>query len=251
MTRVARMLAEAQVATMLLTRLPAGTIKGDVPSLAEARWAYPVVGLPLGLFAYAVHSAAMGLGASAAISAILTILSLALLTGALHFDGLADFADGLGGGRDKAHCLEIMRDSRIGSYGTLALMLLVGLWVAALADIGSSVTLLHFLGVAMLSRAAMVVLLEWMPAAREDGLGKSASGTGRASGLALGGVIVFALLGLGWIGLGLVLVTAAIAVLVALAASRRIGGQTGDVLGATQALTEVGGWLFLSISLTF
>ncbi len=130
-------LREFRVALMLLSRLPAGRIEGAAPNLADARWAFPLVGLALGLIGWAVHAGALASGAPAPVAAVRALAALALATGALHFDGLADFADGIGGGRDRAHALEIMRDSRVGSYGVLALILIVALWLAALGELSS------------------------------------------------------------------------------------------------------------------
>ena len=117
-----RRLDEARLALMLLTRLPVGRLKDPVPSLAEARWAYPLVGLVIGAIAWVAHHGALMLGLGPLPAALVALGAMVLVTGALHHDGLADFADGLGGGRDPDHRLEIMRDSRIGSYGALALI---------------------------------------------------------------------------------------------------------------------------------
>lgn len=232
--------AEVQLAVMLLTRLPVGRIAGEAPDLAAARWAFPLVGLPLGLGVWAVSAGAATLGAGPLIAALLALAALALLTGALHFDGLADYADGIGGGRDKAHALEIMRDSRIGSYGMLAMIVTVGLWVAAVAEVqGNALT---FIAVAALSRAAMVALQEVLPPARDDGMGHMAAGRNRAARImvaltSLAALILWPLPFLTCAGVTLAL---------GWQAKRRIGGQTGDVLGAAQLLSETAIWVTLA-----
>ncbi|MFP4328504.1 MAG: adenosylcobinamide-GDP ribazoletransferase, partial [Paracoccaceae bacterium] len=230
-------LDEIRVAVMLLTRLPVGRLTGRVPGLDASSWAFPLVGLPVGLIGWAVHAGALSLGMSPLIAALMALSALALATGALHHDGLADFADGIGGGRDKAHCLEIMRDSRIGSYGVLALVLVLAFWAAALVELDSAASAWAFIGLAMASRVAMLAVLRWSPPARADGLGHSASGGG--AGLAVGVAICALVLSpLGLPAVVVACVVAGMAILIGTLARRRIGGQTGDVLGAVQILSE-------------
>jgi adenosylcobinamide-GDP ribazoletransferase len=231
---------------MLLTRLPAGRLADPVPTLAQARWAFPLVGLVVGALAWAVHAGALAVGLSPLVAAVAALATAALVTGGLHLDGLADFADGIGGGRDRAHCLEIMRDSRIGSYGVLALVFATALAVAALAGIAGGAPPEVFLLAATTSRLAMLVLLDRLPPVRPDGLGSRAAG---AAPLAwVPGALVVAGLVL-WTGPGALAALAAAALaalIVARLALRRIGGQTGDVLGAAQVLAETAAILALS-----
>lgn len=225
-------LAEVQLAIMLLTRLPVGRIKGDAPELAAARWAFPFVGVVIGTLTWAAFAGATGLGAPPIVAAFLALALLALLTGALHFDGLADYADGIGGGRDKAHALEIMRDSRVGSYGVLAMILVAGLWVTSVAELAPDVW--SFVAAAVLSRAGMVALQETLPPARADGLGHDAAGRSNAARVVLLVLGVLAVLMWPVPLLACALVICAIG----WQARRKIGGQTGDVLGAAQLLSE-------------
>ncbi len=244
-----RRVEEARLALMLLTRLPAGRLAEPAPSLADARWAYPLVGLVVGAIAAATQAGALAVGLGPLPAAILALTVAALATGALHLDGLADFADGIGGGRDRAHALLIMRDSRIGSYGVIALILAMGLAATGLADLPPETAPAVLLLAATGSRLAMLVVLDRLPPAREDGLGRSASGT--APGAWLPGGVAVALIAV-WIGPAAIpaLVAVAIAaVAVARLALRRIGGQTGDVLGATQVTAEVACLLALSAAL--
>lgn len=240
-----RRVDELRLALAMLTRLPVGRLHDPVPTLAEASWAFPLVGLPTALIGWAVLAAAQALGLAAPVAALLSVLALVLSTGALHHDGLADFADGIGGGTSRARRLEIMRDSRIGSYGVLALILAVGLEVAALSALPSP-PLAGFLLIAATSRLAMLGLLVALPPARREGLGHMA-GRPRAAVLLPGAALVAALaLAAGPAALG-VLAAALLPVLwVAHLARRRLGGQTGDVLGAAQLTAEVAGWLALS-----
>ncbi|MEM6740975.1 MAG: adenosylcobinamide-GDP ribazoletransferase [Pseudomonadota bacterium] len=245
MSQLRRRAEEIRLAMMMLTRLPAGRIARPIP-LAEAAWAFPLVGIPVGLLAGGAHVALMGLGAAPALAAIGAVGLLALVTGGLHYDGLADFADGLAGA-DKERRLEIMRDSRIGSYGVLTLGLTLALTAAALADLGGDATLAAFLAIAAASRTAMLAVAVALPAARASGLGQMASGSGGRSlvvGVAIGLICV---LPLGVLAIPVILAVIVAAGLVARLAWRRLGGQTGDVLGAVQVSSEAASWLALSL----
>ena len=244
-----RRISELQVATMLLTRFPAGRIAGEVPALKDVGWAYPVVGVAIGVVGGAVHACLMWLGASGFLSGVGAILILALVTGALHFDGLADFADGVGGGKDRAHCLEIMKDSRIGAYGVVALILGVGLWAGALEVFANGAVVGLFILIAVYSRVAILAVQELLPTARSEGLGAQVAGGQWGARVS---AILAVVLGLAWFGQSAVWAFCAMAVVaagVAWVAWRRIGGQTGDVLGAVQITTEVSGWVVLSVVL--
>ncbi len=246
MTPFAGRLAEVRLAVMMLTRLPVGHLQDPAPTLAAARWAYPLVGLIVGLIAWGVHSASMCIGASPALAAVLTLGSVILTTGAMHQDGLADFADGIWGGHDRTRRLEIMRDSAIGSYGVLALILCCAVWISALSQLAGQAGILSFLAIGVLSRIAMTVCSATLPVARTDGLGVQSSG-GDANWMFWAGVAFIAVFLLGWHGLVVLAVVALVATLVAGIARRRVGGQTGDVLGAVQFLCETGAWATLAI----
>ncbi|MFZ5708141.1 MAG: adenosylcobinamide-GDP ribazoletransferase [Pseudomonadota bacterium] len=250
MTPLRRRFDEARLAFMLLTRLPVGKLRDPAPSLAEAQWAYPLVGLVVGIVTWAVLHGAIAIGIGPYAAALAAIAATILVTGGLHQDGLADFVDGIGGGRDRTHCLEIMRDSRIGSYGVVALILAVGTSAAALGDIAGYLTLATALTIAVSSRLAMLAVLLALPAARGDGLGFSAA-AGLRMACVPGAMLVTGLtLTMGWSAL-VVIITAAVATcIIAVLAVRHIGGQTGDVLGAVQAVSEALAWLALSAALS-
>ncbi len=162
----------------------------------------------------------------------------------MHEDGLADLADGFGGGGDRERKLEIMRDSRIGSYGVIALILALGfrgLGIAALAESGSAAAAL--IGLAAASRAVLPAALVLMPPARTDGLGQSAASTEPRPALIAAGIGFACLLPLGFgTALAAVLAIALAVTTVAALAMRQIGGQTGDVMGAMQQIAECAGW---------
>lgn len=222
-------LAELRLAVMLLTRLPAGRLADPAPTIAASAWAFPLAGLVPGLLGAAVLVSGLPLPLAAG----LAVAAQVMVTGALHEDGLADVADGFWGGRTAARRLEIMRDSRIGSYGTLALVLSVGLRWQALMLTGP----LALVVAAVASRVAPVVLMAVLPPARDDGMGHAARAV---SPERLGGALLFGLLPLLLPGGAVALVAAALAVVaVAVLARRRVGGQTGDVLGAGQQIAEI------------
>ncbi|SLN55655.1 Cobalamin synthase [Roseivivax jejudonensis] len=243
MTGPRRRAEELRLALMLLTRLPVGRLVDPPPPLSAARWAYPLAGLPVGALGWAVLSLALAAGAPPLAAALLALGGMALVTGGLHHDGLADLADGLGGGRDRPHILDVMRDSRIGSYGVLALVFIIGVEAAALGALGPDADLGQFLFAAAASRLAMLCASGWMPPARDDGLGHSAAG-GLGRAWAPGTVLCLALgLLLGPPALAAALVATLAVAAVAARVQSRLGGQTGDVLGAVQRIAEVAMWL--------
>lgn len=246
-----RRIDQMRLAAMMLTRVPMGRLTDPAPSLTEARWAFPVVGLPLGLAAWGAFAGATALCLPPLAAALVALGTLATLTGGLHHDGFADFADGMGG-RDRAHRLEIMRDSRVGSYGVIALIFAVSLAASGLSALPLSAWA-GFVLVSVFSRVAMLVLLDTLPPAREDGLGRLAAEAGPAlpwrvwlPGIILtGGVVLLS----GPAALAVLAAMALAALIVARQARRALGGQTGDVLGAAQLASETVGWLTLAATL--
>ena len=231
-------LAEMQLAVILLTRVPFGRLRDPVPRLDAAAWAFPLAGLPVGLIAAGVMVAALALGLSPPVAGGLALAAQVITTGALHEDGFADLCDGFWGGTTRERRLEIMRDSRIGSYGTVGLVLTLGLRWLGLAALAEAQAPAAVIAVAMASRVAPVALMAGLPPARADGLGVLGRTVGTASVLAaaLIGGLPMLLLPQGWAAL----VAAALSVaLLALVARRKIGGQTGDVLGAGQQAAEI------------
>ena len=240
-------LSEMQVGVMMLTRLPAGQLRDPVPSIAASAWSFPIVGAGIGAILWGICAGLLALGVPAAMAAVLTVLAGAMITGGLHYDGLADFADGIWGGHDIARRLEIMRDSRIGSYGVIALILSIAVQVTGIAAVTETPAMgVAFIAVAVFSRLCMLAVLLILPPARADGLGHSAVG-GRFA-VALPGVAVALIAGsaLGGAAVVLAVVMALSAAWVAWVAKAKIGGQTGDVLGATQLVSEITGWVVLS-----
>jgi adenosylcobinamide-GDP ribazoletransferase len=240
-------LDEARLALMLLTRLPMGRI-AKPPQLSACVWAYPLAGIVVGLIGGGVFGLTLWLGLNGLIAAILAVSAGVLVTGGMHEDGLADLADGLGGGATRDRKLEIMRDSRIGSYGAIALVLALSLRVAALAGVhGAQHGMLALVGLAALSRAVLPVVMAALPQARKSGLGAEAAARTAASRVAVSvatGVLIAALALPSplWV-CGAMAIAAA---LMAGLALRQLGGFTGDVLGATQIIAELAAWLVLA-----
>lgn len=235
-------LQELRLALMMMTRLPVGRLADPAPTLDQASWAFPLAGLPVAVIGWAGFAGAGALGLSPVLAALVALAAMAWVTGALHHDGLADFADGIGGGRDKDHCLEIMRDSRIGSYGVVVLIFAVGMQASALSAAGA-IPLATFVFIALASRLMMLAQLVLLPPAREDGLGSAA--TSRSPKALLAGALALFTIA-PFVGPEtMVLMGAMCLPLAAIAwlAMRRIGGQTGDTLGATQLAAETFGWI--------
>ncbi len=242
---------EVRVGFMILTRIPVGRLQGEAPAMAASAWSWPLIGMVIGGLSALTWWVALCLGLPPGLAATLALLTGVLTTGGLHEDGLADLFDGLGGGRDKTRVLEIMRDSRIGSYGVLALGFSLLIRVLALASLDACTGVWALIGLGAGCRAGLPAAIALMPAARSDGLGRAASGVGRRAilvALALGLAALFPLgIASAWVA-GIAIAAASIAI--GLWANARIGGQTGDVLGAMSQLGEVAGWLALSALLS-
>ena len=237
-------------AAAFLTRLPpvARAFEGGPHPLGKDVLAFPLVGLLAALPAAFLLAFLPEAGLSALVAAALAVAATILVTGALHEDGLGDVADGLFGHHGRERALAIMKDSRVGSYGALALILIVALRIALLAELlslGSTAAALATLGAAAFSRGAMTLLWASLPSADPGGLADSVGQPPLAAGwraLWLGAAIFFLLSSLG-IGLShaVLSLSAGAAMLFAFRhwLRDRLGGQTGDTLGAAQQLTEI------------
>jgi adenosylcobinamide-GDP ribazoletransferase len=225
------------------TRLPLlPAMSQTAKAIANAAWAFPVAGLVVGLIGALVYVLAHRLGLPAWPAAALSVAATLVVTGALHEDGLADTADGFGGGDTRQSKLDIMRDSRTGAYGVCALVLSLLLRIGALASFADAAALVWaLLASHCAARAAMVILMWLLPPARSDGLSHDAgSPAGESAAVAATIALVVLLFCLH----PLRGVIAALALLVAVAllawlAMRQIDGQTGDVLGATEQVGEI------------
>lgn len=222
----------------LLSRLP---LPAHHARGAEASWAYPLAGAVLGGIASLIGLLASALGLPAAAAAVLTLTISVLLTGALHEDGLADTADGLWGGQTPARRLEIMKDSRIGAYGVIALVLaLLVRWIGLTTLFEGPDAWVTIVGVAALSRAVMPVLMATLPHARTNGLSRAIGRVGpRQAGVSAGLGILLAYLCFGLTATAALLFVALVTLAMARLAMKKICGQTGDILGASQQMAEI------------
>jgi adenosylcobinamide-GDP ribazoletransferase len=236
-------------ALTFLTRLPLGRAQTDtpLPSLADTVWAFPLVGLVIGAIGGIAYVIASALALPTLAAALIAVAATALVTGALHEDGLADTADGFGGGATREAKLDIMRDSRIGTFGVLALIFAVSLRVTALSYTGGpgdsilgQATLL-MVAAAAGSRACMPAVMYLLPRARRDGLAWHAGTPERGRVVDAGTLgVIIVIICLGPIaGLAAVAAAALATTAVGLLARRQIGGYTGDVLGFFQQIGEI------------
>jgi adenosylcobinamide-GDP ribazoletransferase len=249
---------EFLAALTFLTRLPLAwwpsqrTDAEELPSvasLASAAWAFPLVGTIIGAIGGILYVIAAGIALPTLAAALLAIGATALATGGLHEDGLADTADGFGGGAERDDKLAIMRDSRTGVYGVLVLIFSVGLRGVALGQILEP---WHVFGALIaahaLARGLLPIAMRVLDPARSDGLGAEAGRPEQNVVLWAGGIAIIAcLLGAG-IRPGLTAIIAATAVMASIGwlARRQIGGYTGDVLGAMEQGGEIAALLTIS-----
>lgn len=244
-----RPFAEFLIALRFLTRLPVPFVRTlDPPALSEAMRMFPLAGALVGVVTGGSLVLSNLAGLPQFFSAALALAIAALVTGGLHEDGLADVADGFGGGQSRDQRLEIMRDSRIGAYGALALGLTVlaraSLYVALL-ELPLWDTIILIGGAAAFSRALIVDLLWATRPARSNGLSVAAGRPSRNTALfalTFGGLM--AGVGAGVVlspesGVGALIAGGVMLAVIRNLAMRKIGGQTGDVCGTAQVLCEL------------
>jgi adenosylcobinamide-GDP ribazoletransferase len=234
-----RPLRDARLAFQFLTRLPVGTGSLAGADLGRSCAWFPLPGAAVGLAA-AAGAYAAGSHLPPALAAVLAVAALAWLTGGLHLDGVADVFDGLGGGHgDRARILHIMRDSRIGAHGATALVLVLAVKVASIAEVLGRGELWPLVAAPVVARFAAVPLIVLFPYAREEGLGKAFHGSAGGREIAIAAALTAAALApFAPASLAPAAVGLAAAGAVALALRRRLGGLTGDVYGAAIEIAE-------------
>lgn len=235
--------ADIRTAMSLSTILPVGPVKPlDSGEIAQAGWAFPVAGLAVGVVGAIVYAIAHLVHLPPDPAAVLALTATILVTGAIHEDGLADTADGLGGGKSREQKLEIMRDSRIGTYGACALVVSILVRWSALATIAEPASVASALLVAhAAARAQLPFFMCLIPPARSDGLSAGAGQVSPESAIVAAGLGFLCLalgLGFGKAILGLILLSL-VGLVWAWLATKQIGGQTGDILGALEQLGEI------------
>jgi adenosylcobinamide-GDP ribazoletransferase len=235
--------ADLRIGVLFATRIPlphaAPVGSADV---AGASWTLPVIGALIGLIGALVYRLALAFNLPPLIGAALAVTATLLVTSGLHEDGLADTLDGFGGGGDRERKLEIMRDSRIGTYGACGLVLSLLLRVGALASLaGPAPVALAMIAAHAGGRAMLPLFLRLVPPARPDGLSAGAgwpTQTNAAAAVLLGFVFLAASFGAAGSVVALLLLLAGLAVMRRLCL-RQIGGQTGDVAGALEQVGEI------------
>ncbi len=247
-----RFVGDLKSSLAFLTRVPAGWLGVDPdirPHFRRAAGLFPVVGLLVGIAGGIVLVVAGAIGVPPLVAAALAVATTMGLTGALHEDGLADVADSLGGATAERR-LEIMHDSRIGSFGAAALVLSLVIRIACLAAIIGAGVVHAAIALALaegISRAALVRLWHELPPAEDGGL---AHDTGppdnNAMVLALATAAVLAVVAIPVVGLRPAVLAAVLAALATYIFTRltaqAVGGRTGDTLGACQQVALVA-WL--------
>jgi adenosylcobinamide-GDP ribazoletransferase len=230
------------------TRLPLPTRTPEPPDWARIAWAAPLAGAIVGLIGGLALLVADELSLPSFLAATFAITVVLLTTGALHEDGLADVADGFGGGATREAKLAIMRDSRIGAFGTVALVMSLLLRVFALAALQRQSEGVAVAGLVLASataRSGAMTALAWLPPARLDGAGAAAGRLDSAHLVAATLSVVAVAFATGLWALGVIKALFACVFAAAAAwgscslARRQIGGQTGDVAGATAQLSEI------------
>lgn len=235
------MVTSVLTAVAFLTRIPIRNAACTPEAIGRSTPFFPLVGALLGMSNVAVLWM-LPRAMPPTLMATVIVLTGILLTGALHFDGLADMADGFGGGRTRDDVLRIMRDHQIGTYGAIALVMTLLLQIIAAASLIERDAAAPLLVVApAASRWAMVLLGRWLPYARTDaGLGRALTDHVRNRDVwgSTALVLAIALVAAHWSGAVSLGITLALTGGVGFVCVRRIGGITGDILGANAVLCE-------------
>jgi adenosylcobinamide-GDP ribazoletransferase len=235
------LVGDLRVALAFYTRLPLPPTAADGAAIARASWCAPLVGALIGAVAGLAYWVATKLNLPPFVAATVAVAASMLLTGCLHEDGLADTADGFGGGTARERILEIMRDGRIGAFGACALLASFALRVGSIADLPDArLVFWALVGTHAAARAGLPLFMLALAPARPDGLSAQAGAPSpaRAWAAALIGFVIL------WVALGTKAAFIALAfmllggVVVALISQRKIGGQTGDVLGTVEQVGE-------------
>jgi adenosylcobinamide-GDP ribazoletransferase len=231
---------QIRLAASFLTIFPVGpSVTASTANVAASFGWFPLVGFVLGLMLCAVDWMLAPIFGKA-MRAVLIVLVLTVLTGGLHLDGLADTADALGAGRDRARVLEVLRDSCIGSFGAIALVFVIMIKVFALAGVGGAPRYAAIYMATGLGRWGMVALASGLDYLRPDGAGAGMLSRDRRRNLKMATLIaVVALVPLVKVHAVRACVVAALMTLTLRSFYRRwVGGVTGDLIGAAGEIVE-------------
>jgi adenosylcobinamide-GDP ribazoletransferase len=237
---IRRVLMQIRLAAGFLTILPVMPAQAaDEDSVASSLGWFPIVGFALGA-TLALEDWLLRPVPNPELRAALLVMSLVIVTGAVHLDGLADTGDALGAGRDRPRALEILRDSRIGSFGALALFFVLTLKILALSTIGGSARCFAIVFAPGFARWAMVAVSFQMDYLRAAGAGVPILGSGHGRSLAIASATVAIAIA---IAASLKLLAVWIVAIIATALlrgfyARWLGGVTGDLIGAAGELVE-------------
>lgn len=235
------MIRQLVAAVQFLTVIPLGRKSCDPSALAGSSGYFPVVGLLLGFLLVGLARVCAWIGCPPFAAHTVTIVALIILTGGLHLDGLSDTCDGFASSREKERILEVMRDSHAGVMGVLGVVCVILLKIAFLGSLAASDTAPALLLMCVLSRWSLAGSIYLFPYARPEGkvrvfrAGITRKSVLIATAVALLAAAVFA----GARGIALALAVAAGALLFNAYVRRRIGGITGDTLGACNELMEI------------
>jgi adenosylcobinamide-GDP ribazoletransferase len=234
---------ELKTSVVFLTRLP---LPRALPigglDIAPAAWAFPLAGIAVGAIGAVVYAVADRLAIPAWPAAALAVAATIAVTGCLHEDGLADTADGYGGGKSADRKLDIMRDSRIGTYGACALALSLLIRASALASLADPrLVAAALIATHAAARATMPLFMFLVPPARSDGLSYEAGRPPEshvAVAAVLGIIVLIGSFGF-WFAVEVAILLAIVIALMARLSRKQIGGQTGDVVGALEQVSEI------------
>jgi adenosylcobinamide-GDP ribazoletransferase len=240
-------------AIRFFTRIPVSDrIPHSAALLNHAARYFPAVGIIVGL----ISAIVFGLGLLVlpqSLSVLLAMASSIYLTGAFHEDGLTDMTDGLGGGWEKLRILDIMKDSRVGSYGVVVIMMVLAIKFVCLNEISAALVPMLLITGHTFSRYCSVLIMAGMHYVREDALSKSKPLATQLTGKALAVASCFGMLPLLWLPFDAMITGMLSGLLITVWLGRKLqkwlGGYTGDCLGAVQQLSEVAFYLGVLIAL--
>ncbi len=226
------------LALQFLTRLPVNIeVDFNEENIRKSSFFYPFIGLLLGLIASIPYYLLSSVNID--IASFLTLLTAIILTGGLHLDGLSDTADGFFSNTDKDRCLDIMKDSRIGAFGVISLILLILFKYILISNLGSNLPLALAFSMAN-SRLIVLLQIAFKKSARPGGLGDKVHQSQPRTYIILTSIVYLILIGLIDVVYLIPLVFSLfIGELISQYSYKKIGGFTGDVYGATIEISEL------------
>jgi adenosylcobinamide-GDP ribazoletransferase len=239
--RTPRMVRDLGAALQFLTRIPLPRLTYDPEALSRSAMFFPLVGLAIGAVAAILYIWLLN-HLPALVAALFTVLFTVVITGALHEDGLADAADGFGGGSSREQVLAILKDSRIGAYGALAVVFAITGRIFLIGALPRTRAVGYLLAAHVLARWTILPLGHFLPAARSE----ASQGARLARQISAGSVFIGTAVTVAVVGCVLrtaalvpILMAVVITALTGVYYRRRVGGITGDCFGATLQITEI------------